>query len=209
MSAFPHTKAPAGPLRERNRQRTYERIVQAAAELFRAHGFDATTMDDIAAHAEVSRATLFNYFGTKDSLLLPFIETAFNELILPSFKAHLDSQPDPFDAFRFLVMGLYDYMLAVPEIEQALRREIMRPDHWADKHNLETSGLTRALNELVRYGQRQGAFRQDIPAQILTGYLGSLVGSIIFQAVTSANTGKLPDALDTMLRFVRSGLQPN
>lgn len=57
------------PLRDRKRARTRERIVAEGLRLFVTTGFDATTVADIAAAAEVSPATVFRYFGTKEALL--------------------------------------------------------------------------------------------------------------------------------------------
>ena len=56
-------------LRTRQRVRTREAIVAAGVRLFVERGFDETTVADIAAEAEVSPATVFRYFGTKEALL--------------------------------------------------------------------------------------------------------------------------------------------
>jgi AcrR family transcriptional regulator len=55
-------------LRARKKRETRERIAAAARELFVAHGFDAVTVVDVARAAQVSEATVFNYFPTKDDL---------------------------------------------------------------------------------------------------------------------------------------------
>ena len=57
------------PLRERRRLQTSAAIVAAAHELFIRQGYDATTMDDVADAAVVSRRTLFRYFPTKEDLV--------------------------------------------------------------------------------------------------------------------------------------------
>ncbi|XGU21449.1 helix-turn-helix domain-containing protein [Rhodococcus sp. 3Y1] len=55
--------------REQNKRDTNDRLLSAARILFSAQGFASTTVDDIAERAEVSRATFFNYFQGKDSVL--------------------------------------------------------------------------------------------------------------------------------------------
>src|SRR6266568_3244529 len=57
-------------LRERNRRQTLERIEEVAIELFLAKGYEATTLEEIAATAGISRRTFFYYFKSKDDILL-------------------------------------------------------------------------------------------------------------------------------------------
>jgi AcrR family transcriptional regulator len=57
-------------LRERKKRQTRETIAQAAMELFMAHGFDEVTVADVARAADVSQKTVFNYFPTKEDLVL-------------------------------------------------------------------------------------------------------------------------------------------
>lgn len=58
-----------GGLRERKKQRTRLALVTAAADLFERHGYEATTVADIAAAAEVSTRTFFSYFPSKEAVL--------------------------------------------------------------------------------------------------------------------------------------------
>jgi AcrR family transcriptional regulator len=55
-------------LRARKKRETRERIAEVARELFVAQGFDAVTVVEVARAAQVSEATVFNYFPTKDDL---------------------------------------------------------------------------------------------------------------------------------------------
>jgi AcrR family transcriptional regulator len=57
------------PLREQHAKRTRERILQAARELFREHGYGATTLADIARAAGVAEPTVRATFKTKPNLV--------------------------------------------------------------------------------------------------------------------------------------------
>jgi AcrR family transcriptional regulator len=56
-------------LRERKRAETYARIQVEAVSLFIENGFEATTLDDIAQAANVSRRSLFHYFESKEEIV--------------------------------------------------------------------------------------------------------------------------------------------
>lgn len=55
---------------QKKRVRTQNAILKAAAELFAKQGFDETSMESIAEHAEIAAGTLYNYYGSKSVLLI-------------------------------------------------------------------------------------------------------------------------------------------
>jgi AcrR family transcriptional regulator len=71
----PKSTAPPKPpgLREYKRQQTLNRIAQVGLDSFLAKGYDATTLDEIAAAAGISRRTFFYYFKGKDEILLAYL----------------------------------------------------------------------------------------------------------------------------------------
>ena len=100
------TAAPVEGLRERHRKRTAADLEAAALDLFCLRGFDAVTIDDIAAAADVSRRTFFRYFGSKEDVILSDHPKRLDEL-----QAALDRRPadEPaLTALRHAVMSLAD-----------------------------------------------------------------------------------------------------
>lgn len=72
-------------LRERKKQRTRQLIADTAWGLFAERGFDAVSVAEIAREAEVSEATVFNYFRTKEDLVYHRME-AFEEELLSAIR---------------------------------------------------------------------------------------------------------------------------
>jgi AcrR family transcriptional regulator len=71
-------------LRERKKQKTRWSIQEQALRLFREQGYDQTTVDQIAAAAEISPSTFFRYFKTKEDVVIedeydPLLEKYFEE----------------------------------------------------------------------------------------------------------------------------------
>jgi AcrR family transcriptional regulator len=73
--------AEAPGLRQRKRQQTRERLTRAAMALFLERGFEATTLDDIAAAADVSRRSFFHYFASKEDVVFAWHEESTAALI--------------------------------------------------------------------------------------------------------------------------------
>jgi AcrR family transcriptional regulator len=79
--AKPAATTAAPGLRERKRQQTRERLTRTAMALFLERGFEATTLDDIAAAADISRRSFFHYFGSKEDVVFAWQEDSTAALI--------------------------------------------------------------------------------------------------------------------------------
>lgn len=195
------------PLRERNKQRVTQRIISAAVELFKAKGYHQTTMDDIAAKAEISRATLFNYFPSKESLLLPWGQEILDKQFLPAFMAHLNTQPTTVEVLQYLFRSISETILSFPDVMQAFLREALKAHQESEKPPAG-GGLQDVFIQVIRYGQERGEVRSDIPAENITRYLSALQMSLFFSLLESP----LPDngalEIERLLAFIKTGLLP-
>jgi len=100
-------------LRERKKQQTRQLIADTARRLFAERGFDAVTVVEVARAAEVSEATVFNYFPTKEDLFYNRLE-AFEEELLAAIR---DREPGTsvLAAFRDFILrqrGVFDIKAA-------------------------------------------------------------------------------------------------
>jgi AcrR family transcriptional regulator len=91
-------------LRERKKQRTRQLIADTARRLFAERGFDAVPVAEVARAAEVSEATVFNYFPTKEALVYQGME-AFEANLLQALRDRPPAEP-LVAAFRRFVLDL-------------------------------------------------------------------------------------------------------
>ncbi len=92
-------------LRERKRRDTLERIVETGLSLFIENGYEATTLDAIAAAAGISRRTFFYYFKSKEEVLLARQDGGFQQALRSALLACSPDQA-PLDAVRGCLLGL-------------------------------------------------------------------------------------------------------
>lgn len=104
-------------LRERRAVETRQRIVDVALAHFLEQGYEATTIDQIAAEVDVSPRTFFRYFPTKEALLFHDFEQR-----LTGIRVALEGRPEgeePLDSLTIVLCQMVDGMRTSPE-QQAL-----------------------------------------------------------------------------------------
>ncbi|KAF1044964.1 MAG: putative mycofactocin biosynthesis transcriptional regulator MftR [Herbaspirillum frisingense] len=103
ISSSADSAPPPEGLRERKRRETRRRIAEVAQGLFMAHGYAATTLDDIAAQAGISRRTFFSYFKSKDDIILYWRDADTAALLAELLKTSPDAEP--LEAIRDLMVA--------------------------------------------------------------------------------------------------------
>jgi AcrR family transcriptional regulator len=86
-----------GPLRERNKRRTYLAAARAAVWLVAEHGMRAVRVEDICERAEISRSTFFRYFDSKEGCFIVGLTHDRLQAVLAALQAR-PANEDPFTA---------------------------------------------------------------------------------------------------------------
>lgn len=93
MTGGKNPNPPAEGLRERKRRETLRRITDAGITLFIKKGYEATTLDEIAAEAGISRRTFFYYLKSKDDILLSLQNSMGDRIVAALRDEPLDKRP--------------------------------------------------------------------------------------------------------------------
>jgi AcrR family transcriptional regulator len=190
--------------RERRSAEIRERLFRSALQLFAQKGFAETTVEDITEAADVGKGTFFNYFPSKDHILLAFSDMQLGKL--EEAVNGLDSSHQPIQEFlQSLVTRMTEEPLRNPGMVRALlqgylsstavREVMMRKQERA--HQLHT--------RMVQIGQSRGELRTDIPAaEIAHVFRQTILGTLLIWSV--AGDSSLHDRIRAALNMLWSGI---
>jgi AcrR family transcriptional regulator len=186
-------------LRERKKQKTRESIQRTALRLFEKQGYEETTIEQIAAAAEISPSTFFNYFPTKEDAVLydvydpmaigMFLERPKDEPLNVGVRQVLEGLAATFERDEHLILARGRLFLKVPELRARLWDEVERTQVL----------IAQLLAE--RTGRRPDDFELRVTARV--------VASAMFEAsiewMRSNGRHGLVDLVNRALDVVESG----
>ena len=188
------------PLRELKRTETAHRITTSAQRLTEERGLDGFTMDDLAAAAEVSRRTLFNYFPSKTDAVLGAVPDLPEEVV-DAFRAggpHGDLLADLAELARVaLTVSRPDRA----DVELGRRVLSQEPRLLAAAHH-RLESITHEFTGLVL--EREGAGFDPGRAALLLRLLLAVLDHALAGFVDEPGDRRLVDVVDENLALARS-----
>ncbi len=166
-------RSPVIPLREQHRRDTRRHIVAAARDLFQSAGFAGTTMEAVAEQAGVSRATLFNYFPSKQSLLLPFAGQLVQTRVRPEVEAALEPWPGLLAALDVTFDSMERHVFSLPDLRGGLREAVLSEVRHPDQPPARQEG--DLIREILERACARGELRRDLPLAELARFVNLLL----------------------------------
>jgi AcrR family transcriptional regulator len=190
--------------RERRSAEIRERLFRAAIHLFASRGFAATTIEDITEAADVGKGTFFNYFPTKEHLLI-----AFGEMRLQKVRTALEGAQKGTEPVQRILRRLYHALAEEPAQSQEMARSMVitmlasEPVRKLVCERMEDS--RRLTRELMLLGQRRAEIRRDRePAELAHLFQESFFGSLLLWALEPP--ARLGPKLDLSFSQLWSGI---
>ncbi len=156
-------------LRQKQKADRNHRLLRAATDLFRHGGYASARIEDIAAAAEVSVGTFYNYFDTKGDLLLAIVTLEVEEVLSAGQSLLANPPASVADALHGLIGSYLDHSLIYLSKEMwrtAMAISIEHPDTpFSARYTKLDAMLTDQVCALIAELQRRGHARPDVSAR--------------------------------------------
>lgn len=199
-------EAPPGR-RERKRQQTADMLVDVAFELFEAQGYEAVTMEQIAAAADVAKGTLYNHFPVKEALLRHYFHRQFAEQG-PELRDKLRRQPDTIKRIAVLLKHAAawaeehrDYM---PHYLQYRLSHPIRHDSGDER-----SGTDVVFAQLIADAQQANRLRKDVDTAALAHYFRYLYLAAVTRWLLEPGIHLVDEFMAMLDLFVAGAREPS
>lgn len=189
-------------------------IRDSAAAVFYRKGYEGTTMEEVAALAEVSKATVYLYFRSKEDLYFSIVEPALHSLgeTLAGIAGN-ESEPAD-DTILKIVEATYAFYLNAPGAYRLISRY-----KASEFSKLLSEGKLELLKKLMRTnlmhlertlvkGISQGIFREVDPAVTAVIFWNAFMGVIQYQEnrMEEGRSDYRKSTLDAAVRLILRGL---
>jgi AcrR family transcriptional regulator len=198
--------------RERRPAERPEEIATAALRLFCQKGYHATSIDEIAQAAGVTKGAVYHHFDSKEDLLQTAMTTFFDDAFQQAMASEAEEfKPDPVVQVRALLRAaaelwtkpeaLAAFCLVFGEVGKAV------PSLRACFLDRGPSRAWRGLAEIIGEGQKRGVFRADVDSFVTAR---SMACSLVLQSVLLPIAGRsrtqahraLQESLETQLKLL-------
>lgn len=192
--------------RERRTAETRERLFRAALDLFAEKGFAETTVEDITEAADVGKGTFFNYFPSKDHILL-----AFGEMQLAKLEAAVAEVRTSGAAMPEFLRSLGVRMTQEPVRHPGIIRTLLQAYLSSTPVRTEMIELQKRVHalhsEIIRIGQQRGEIRGDLPAaEISNVFRQTIFGTLLMWSLHG--DASLHERIESAFNVLWSGLAP-
>ena len=192
--------------RQRRGAETRERLFRAALRLFAEKGFAETTVEDITNAADVGKGTFFNYFPSKEHILI-----AFSDMQLSKLQATVDqmrARPEPMRSFfRAMTLRMTEEPSKAPDVVRALLQANLSSSSVRSVMRERSARAEGLLTQLVEIGQERGEFRRDVPAlELAQVFRQTIFGTLLMWSLHG--DASLSDRIERALEILWMGLAP-
>jgi AcrR family transcriptional regulator len=192
------------PVQRRSRQ-MLETILQATTRVLIQEGYASTTTNRVAEVAGISVGSLYQYFPSKDALLVALLRQ-HREAMVRVLASHLDglSETTPVEtAVRALVRAMLEAHGVNPRLHRVMIEQVLRKDARAEVDDFEPRVEQLLADALYRYRDRLRVRDLDLAAFVLVRMVLGVAHAAVVDDPERARDPRLADEVgDVVLRYL-------
>ncbi len=193
-------------LRGRQRQARGEAILEAAFALIVEQGYDALTMEGLAARVGISRQTLYHHFASREDIALRAVLALMEQGI--SVIQSFDSGLPPVERLRGIVRWMLESRFqparaALVKVRHSLMPVKSHPDY---RHAFERRAA--ALAHVVEAAQDRGELRADLSPRLIVQMMLGLVSDASYEGLIADGQAAPTEVVDAVIAVFFTGLRP-
>lgn len=188
----------------------YEQVMAAASTLFLDNGFAGTSMDAVARAANVSKATVYAYFASKEDLFEAMVARGSSQRFASLMNADLDALPaaEALSRVAHEFLGVLTSPQSLKTMRAVMAEAGRRPDLAARFYRAGPGRVLAALTAYLERAKARGQLAIDDPRTAAELFFGMIRGDLhlrrllgLADAPEAAEVGHLADAaVDLFLR---------
>lgn len=190
------------------------RIIKAAVKVFARYGYSRARTSVIAREAGVAEGTIYNYFQSKDDLIITIFEQTWRVLI-ESLREALALIHDPIEKMSVVLTTVLDLFEKDPDLAEVFLVELRQSGKcFSDQPMALIHEFLDLLEEILNEGIARGVIRKDIHLKVARGLLFGAVENVLLDWLLSRTHpeffGKekrytLAEAHETLMKLFGSG----
>jgi AcrR family transcriptional regulator len=185
---------------------TRRQILEAAADLFRAQGYNDTSLGEIAAHVGIGRTTLYEYFADKEAILVSLVRQELPGL-MDDLVGDMPAGTSCRERLGELIVRGLDFVSDPTRLGAMLMRELPGISKQAQRDVRDAhDGLAAAVKSVCKEGVASGEFRAldpDLAGQMVYGLMMSASSTLLR---SPGHRDRSQEVADAVLSLVFDGL---
>ncbi len=141
-------------------------ILDAALKTFVKNGYPATRVSDIAAQAGVAEGTLYNYFTSKEEMLLALFDEKWGGMI-DDLKIKVARLPDPNDKLKAMFSTVIKLFKKDRELAEIFLVDVKQSSVFLNNYTVNrVMDFIDMIEVILKEGKKQGLYRRDLDTKV-------------------------------------------